>query len=61
MFGCWYEIKLYSLRVAMVREFGVLIAIIAFSVTAAAGIRALTGGCCGSCCQQPEVEASSRE
>lgn len=45
----------------MVREFGVLVAIVVFSVTAAVGIRALTGGGCGSCCQQSEAVPSSTE
>ena len=42
----------------MVKQVGILLAIIAFSVTAAAGIQSLTGGggCCGSCCQQTEKE-----
>jgi len=47
----------------MVKQIGILLAIIAFSVTAAAGIQSLTGGggCCGSCCQQPKAETLPAE
>ena len=47
----------------MVKQIGILLAIIAFSVTAAADIQSLTGGggCCGSCCQQTEKETVPAE
>ena len=49
----------------MIRQVGILLAPIAFSVTAAASIRVFTGGtgggCCDSCCENSDAEAAPAE
>jgi hypothetical protein len=45
----------------LLKQLGILIGIIVVSATAAAGIRSFTGGCCGSCCQQPAADSAPAE
>ncbi|MDB4557036.1 hypothetical protein N9Z96_00765 [bacterium] len=45
----------------LLKQLGILIGIIVVSATAAAGIRSFTGGCCGSCCQQPPGDTAPAE
>ena len=60
----YYEVASYFGGI-MIRQVGILLALIAISVTAAASIRAFTGGtgggCCGSCCRQSEAETAPAE